>query len=324
MTTSLGARRPSSAKGCGRYAPSPSGDVHFGNLRTALLAWLYARATGRDFVVRVEDIDVQRSSRESAHRQLQDLSELGISWDGDVVFQQDRYAAYEEALAQLPVYECYCSRRDIQEAASAPHAIPGQYPGTCRNLSPQQRAQRRAELADAHRIPSLRLRTEVSKWTIHDELCGEYTGDVDDMVVRRGGNVHQIGPQGADWAYNLAVVVDDAAAGVDQVVRGDDLLSSAPRQAYLAHLLGLNAPTFVHVPLVINGQGQRLAKRDGAVTWRQMRENLTIAEIITTMANSLGYAGTFHTAAELLSVFDPAEFAAKPEAHVPYTFNLWD
>ena len=116
----------SATTGAGRYAPSPSGDLHFGNLRTALLAWLFARSTGRRFVVRVEDIDKQRSSQESAERQLADLRALGLDWDGEVIYQHDRDAAYEQALAQLPTYECYCSRNDIREASRAPHAIPGQ------------------------------------------------------------------------------------------------------------------------------------------------------------------------------------------------------
>ena len=216
----------------GRYAPSPSGDLHLGNLRTALLAWLYARSSGRRFLVRVEDIDTQRSSRESARRQLEDLATLGLDWDGEVICQQDRYAAYEEALAQLPTYECYCSRKDIREASRAPHAIPGQYPGTCRNLTEDQRAAKRAELAAQNRQPALRLLADVPTFTIHDALHGTYTGDVDDFILRRGG-------QDTGWAYNLAVVVDDAFQGIDQVVRGDDLLSSAPRQAYLASLLGI-------------------------------------------------------------------------------------
>ncbi|MDU7102728.1 MAG: tRNA glutamyl-Q(34) synthetase GluQRS, partial [Corynebacterium sp.] len=253
----------SATTGAGRYAPSPSGDLHFGNLRTALLAWLFARSTGRRFVVRVEDIDKQRSSQESAERQLTDLRALGLDWDGEVIYQHDRDAAYEQALAQLPTYECYCSRKDIREASRAPHAIPGQYPGTCRHLTEDQRAAKRAELAAQNRKPALRLLADVSTFTIHDALHGTYTGEVDDFILRRGG-------QDTGWAYNLAVVVDDAYQGIDQVVRGDDLLSSAPRQAYLASLLGIEPPEYIHVPLVLNESGERLAKRDGAVTMREM------------------------------------------------------
>lgn len=296
----------------GRYAPSPSGDLHLGNLRTALLAWLYARSSGRRFVVRVEDIDTQRSSRESAVRQLEDLAALGLDWDGEVIYQQDRYAAYEEALAQLPTFECYCSRKDIQEASRAPHAIPGQYPGTCRALSRDARAAKRAELAAQNRVPAIRLRAEATEYTIHDALVGEYTGEVDDFILRRGGQRPADPTQGMDWAYNLAVVVDDAHQGVDQVVRGDDLLSSAPRQAYLANLLGYDEPEFVHVPLVLNPEGNRLSKRDGAVTLRQLLEEpgRGPGDVVKLLARSLGYEAS--SAAELLSQFRPEELPREP------------
>lgn len=249
--------------GAGRYAPSPSGDLHLGNLRTALLAWGLARQSGRRFVMRVEDLDRVRPG--AAQRQLQDLAALGIDWDGDVLYQSSRTAAYQEALDKLSqaglVYECYCSRKDILAAPTAPHAAPGAYPGTCRDLPEDVRERRRAYLASQGRTPSLRLRADRDTWRVHDIFAGEYTGAVDDFVLRRGDGV---------MAYNLAVVVDDAFSGVDQICRGDDLLPSAPRQAYLAHLLGLPQPTYAHVPLVLGPGGQRLAKRDGAVTLRQL------------------------------------------------------
>lgn len=289
----------------GRYAPSPSGDLHFCNLRTALLAWLCARSTGRRFIVRVEDVDSQRSSAESAQRQLEDLATLGLDWD-EVVVQSEREEAYAQAIAQLPVYECFCSRKDIQEASRAPHAIPGQYPGTCRSLSDAALEQRRSAFRAQGRTPALRLRAEVSQWAVHDLLHGEYLGEVDDFIVRRGAQ-----PGGhADWAYNVAVVVDDAFSGVDQVVRGDDLLSSAPRQAYLAHLLGVPVPEYVHVPLVLNAEGKRLAKRDGAVTLRQMLETRTIAEVVQQMAATLGLKGA--SPAEVLSGFDMSAIPREP------------
>lgn len=299
----------------GRYAPSPSGDLHLGNLRTALLAWLYARSSGRRFLVRVEDIDTQRSSRESARRQLEDLATLGLDWDGEVIYQQDRYAAYEEALAQLPTYECYCSRKDIQEASRAPHAIPGQYPGTCRALSDDERAAKRAELATQNRVPAIRLRADASSFTIHDALAGEYTGEVDDFILRRGGQPPADLNQSMDWAYNLAVVVDDAFQGVDQVVRGDDLLSSAPRQAYLAHVLGFPEPEFVHVPLVLNSEGVRLSKRDGAVTLRQLlaEPGREVGDIIRLLAHSLGYdTEELYTPTDLLKRFKPDKLSREP------------
>lgn len=264
-------------QGFGRYAPSPSGDLHLGNLRTAVLAWLFAQHSGRGFRMRIDDIDAQRSSPESATRQLEDLAALGITWEEPVASQQQTLSFYAEALADLQqrglVYECYCSRKDIQEASRAPHAIPGRYPGTCRDLSLAQRAERQAELVAQDRVPALRLRPDANSHTVRESFSleaegGLYTGEVDDFVLRRGGNANQV--TDSDYAYNLAVVVDDHLAGVDQVVRGDDLLSSAPRQAYLADLLGYAPVEYVHVPLVLGPDGKRLAKRDGAVTLREI------------------------------------------------------
>lgn len=288
----------------GRYAPSPSGDLHFGNLRTALLAWLFARHTGRAFLMRVEDIDTQRSSPESAQRQLEDLQALDIDWDGPVTYQSENTARYQAALAQLPTFECYCSRKDIQEASSAPHAVPGHYPGTCRDLSDSQRGEKRAELSGQNRVPAIRLRADTDHFTVQDHYLGSYTGDVDDFILRRGG-------QQPDWAYNLAVVVDDGAQQVDQVVRGDDLLSSAPRQAYLATLLGIQVPEYVHVPLVLNAHGKRLAKRDGAVTLREMLADAEVNSVVEKLAASLGYPG-ITSPAQLLARFDPAALPREP------------
>ena len=201
----------------GRFAPSPSGDLHVGNLRTALLAWLFARSSGRDFLIRVEDLDRVRPGAEQ--RQLADLAAIGLDWDGEVLHQSQRLPVYARTIAELTarglVYECYCTRREIAQAATAPHAPQGAYPGTCRDLTDAERERRR----NPDRPPALRLRAEVTEFTVHDLLHGEFTGVVDDMVLRRGDGTP---------AYNLAVVVDDAAQGVDQVVRGDDLLPSTP------------------------------------------------------------------------------------------------
>lgn len=289
--------------GVGRYAPSPSGDLHFGNLRTALLAWLFARHSGRRFLLRIEDIDSQRSSAASAHRQIDDLRTLGLDWDGPILHQSDRFEAYGHALMNLPTYECYCSRREIREAATAPHVPPGTYPGTCRDLSDGQRQQRREALAQQGRIPAVRLRADVAQWTVRDHHHGDYTGEVDDVVLRRGG-------QDAGWAYHLAVVVDDGHQGVDQIVRGEDLLSSAPRQAYLAQLLDLPAPHYVHVPLVLNAAGQRLAKRDGAVTLRELLLDADVPTVLGRLAASLGMRAT--STQELLERFDPAVLPREP------------
>ena len=293
----------------GRYAPSPSGDLHFGNLRTAVLAWLFARQTGRNFYLRVEDIDSERSSAESAQRQIEDLEALGLDFDPPVIYQHDRGDAYAEALSRLDTYECYCPRRDIREAASAPHAQPGMYPGTCRDLSEEQRALRRSELHAEGRLPAIRLRAHVREWTVHDFYQGEYTGPVDDVILKRGGRIDQA--QAGDWAYNLAVVVDDGYQGVDQVVRGDDLLFSAPAQAYLADRLGLTIPSYVHVPLVVGPEGRRLAKRDGAVTLREMLRESSAEEVVAHIAESLGCAGVSNVQ-KLREVFDPAQLPRQP------------
>lgn len=293
----------------GRYAPSPSGDLHFGNLRTAVLAWLFARQTGRNFYLRVEDIDSERSSAESAQRQIEDLEALGLDFDPPMIYQHDRGDAYAEALSRLDTYECYCSRRDIREAASAPHAQPGMYPGTCRDLSEEQRALRRSELHAEGRLPAIRLRAHVREWTVHDFYQGEYTGPVDDVILKRGGRIDQA--QAGDWAYNLAVVVDDGYQGVDQVVRGDDLLFSAPAQAYLADRLGLTIPSYVHVPLVVGPEGRRLAKRDGAVTLREMLRESSAEEVVAHIAESLGCAGVSNVQ-KLREVFDPAQLPRQP------------
>lgn len=302
----------------GRYAPSPSGDLHFGNLRTAVLAWLFARQTGRNFYLRVEDIDSERSSAESAQRQIEDLTMLGLDFDPPVIYQHDRGDAYAEALSRLDTYECYCSRRDIREAASAPHARPGMYPGTCRDLSEEQRALLRSELHAAGRLPAIRLRAHVREWTVHDFYQGEYTGPVDDVILKRGGRIDQA--QAGDWAYNLAVVVDDGYQGVDQVVRGDDLLFSAPAQAYLSDRLGFTAPVYIHVPLVVGPEGRRLAKRDGAVTLREMLSENDVDDVVAQIAESLGYVGVC-SVRELLEKFDPSQFSQHPYMWTPQQYE---
>jgi glutamyl-tRNA synthetase len=278
----------------GRFAPSPSGELHVGNLRTAILAWLFARSTGRDFLLRVEDLDRARAGAEA--EQLRDLAAIGVTWDGAVVRQTDRGAVYGEAIDRLTAagltYECFCTRREIQDAPSAPHTPQGAYPGTCRNLDPAE-----LEYNRSARPAAIRLRAEVREYTVQDVLHGDFTGVVDDFVLRRNDGV---------TAYNLAVVVDDAAQGIDQVVRGDDLLPSTPRQAYLAALLHMPVPEYAHVPLVVNSDGARLAKRDGAVTLADLsRKGVTPAEVRDLILQSVGLpAGTLESA---LSAFRPAD-----------------
>ncbi|ALX03689.1 MULTISPECIES: tRNA glutamyl-Q(34) synthetase GluQRS [Aeromicrobium] len=278
----------------GRFAPSPSGDLHVGNLRTALLAWLFARSTRRSFVLRVEDLDRVRPGAEQ--RQLDDLLALGLDWDGPVVRQSERLAAYDAAVQALAdadlVYPCFCTRREVQEAPTAPHLPPGAYPGTCRDLTDAQRDARATA-----RPAALRLRAAVTSWTVHDVLHGDVEGVVDDVVLLRNDGTP---------AYNLAVVVDDAAQDVDQVVRADDLLTSAARQAYLASLLDLPQPTYAHVPLAVNVDGRRLAKRDGAVTLADLGRDRAWSMVV----ESLGLVGD--TPAELLESFDAAAVPRRP------------
>lgn len=291
--------------GTGRFAPSPTGDLHLGNLRTAILSWVWARRTGRAFVLRLEDIDRVRSG--SAERQIADLQAIGIDWDGEILVQSTRHEAHTAALDDLAakglLFECYCSRKDIREAASAPHVPPGHYPGTCLHLSEDERQAKRAELAAAHRLPALRLRAPASRWTVFDELHGEYTGPVDHFVVRRSDGVP---------AYNLAAVVDDGFQGVDQVVRGDDLLSQTPAQAALATLLGIPVPVYVHVPLALAPSGARLAKRDGAVTLEDLAAlGWSPADVLEWIGHSLGVSGA-RTAADLLDALSMDRLRAMP------------
>jgi glutamyl-tRNA synthetase len=287
----------------GRFAPSPTGDLHLGNLRTALIAWLFARSAGSRFLVRMEDLDTGRVREGAAGRQLADLAALGLDWDGDVVFQSQRLERYSEAIARLgaagELYECFCTRAEIRAAASAPHGpLPeGAYPGTCLHLTDAERIERRA----AGRVPALRLRAGGARVGFDDRVLGRVEGVVDDFVVQRN--------DGAP-AYNLAVVVDDAAQGIEEVVRGDDLADTTPRQLFLSRRLGLPEPAYTHVPLVVGPDGARLAKRHGGVTLREVAPG----EALHWMARSLGLPDGA-TPAELLDRFDPAEIPRLPAVY---------
>ena len=345
--------------GAGRFAPSPSGDFHLGNLRTYTLTWVIARVSGRRIIYRIEDIDRQRSHESAAADQMEDLASFGLDWDGEPVRQSERFSLYEAALDWLAergwTYECYCSRKDIQEASRAPHVTPGMYPGTCRRLTAEQRHEKRTQLFSQGRHPAIRFHahaayattmadaqtdapgaTSPPPWAVHEDFSTlqKYSGPVDDMVLRRGDN---------NWAYNLAVVVDDLTMGVDQITRGDDLLPSAPGQNFLAAMLEPWAVTMVepsaeggrvgaaparvvspsrwrynHVPLVVtdlstgahgstHSQFMRLAKRDGAVTLRELGYHTAWAWV----AESLGYPECT-SAPELLEAVTLARLPRQP------------
>ena len=249
----------------GRFAPTPSGRMHLGNLFCALLAWLSARSAGGRIVLRMEDLDPLRTSPAYARQLEEDLAFLGLDWDEGGSLggphgpydQSARTAYYESLLARLEekglVYPCFCSRAQLH-AASAPHASDGEvvYPGTCQALTPEQQAARRAV-----KDPALRLRVPSQMLCVDDghfgRICQRLDLECGDFILRRADGV---------FAYQLAVVADDAAMGVTQVVRGRDLLSSAPRQVYLYRLLGFSVPQFIHTPLLLAADGRRLSKRD--------------------------------------------------------------
>ena len=292
----------------GRFAPSPTGPLHLGNLRTALLAWLFARSSGARFLVRVEDLDRSRVRPGVEEAQLADLRAMGLDWDGPIVRQSDRTMLYEAAIARLDadglLYPCYCTRAEIRASVSAPHGIPAadRYPGICRELTAAERVEREA----TGRPPAQRVRADGLHMVFEDRLLGYHEEAIDDFVVRRNDG---------SPAYQLVVVVDDADQGVGEVVRGADLTGSTPRQLLLARLLDLPAPRHAHVPLVLGPDGQRLAKRHGAVTLAN-RSALGEgpAEVLAWMALSLGLTEPGERAIpdHLLAHFDPARLPLEP------------
>jgi glutamyl-tRNA synthetase len=301
----------------GRFAPSPTGDLHVGNLRTAVIAWLSARSQGEPYLVRMEDLDRRQSSVDHEDAQLRDLAAIGLDWDGEVVRQSDRFDRYEQAISDLEaqglVYECYCTRREIRDeieaSTQAPHGPPGSYSGTCRDLTDADRAAHRA----GGRRPALRLRSDHRTITFTDRFVGSMSGVVDDVVLRRNDGVP---------AYNLAVVVDDAAQGVTEVVRGDDLVSSTPRQIRLQELLGLPRPSYRHVPLVVDRSGERLAKRRGRhVTIADLQvQGVDVADIVAWIISSLGRGEVDRdlTLRDLIAAFDLDDLPRRPCPAPPF------
>ncbi|MDX6522435.1 MAG: glutamyl-tRNA synthetase [Gaiellales bacterium] len=268
----------------GRFAPSPSGPMHLGNARTAMLAWLDVRARGGSMLLRIEDLDRERCRPEHVALVRRDLAWLGLDWDAETPAQSLRDDAYSAAIDRLAgtglIYPCFCSRRD-RAVASAPHGGgEAVYPGTCRGLDQGQRDRLIAE----GRRPALRVMLPDSVVSVADRvnegISQLLATDVGDIIVRRSDGL---------YAYQLAVVVDDATDGVTDVVRGDDLVASAPRQVALQQLLGLPTPTYAHVPLVLGDDGERLAKRHGAVSLAELRDRgVTPSQVVGRLAEISG------------------------------------
>src|SRR5258708_7435112 len=262
-------------KPTGRFAPSPTGPLHLGSLVAAVGSWLFARREGGRWLVRMEDLDTPRVVPGSADEILRALERYGLTWDGEVVYQSQRIALYDEALATLRarnlVYDCACSRADLQRAASAPLGRDPVYPATCRSGLPPGRPAR-----------ALRIRAPNGVIAFHDMILGHNEEDVlestGDFVIRRADGV---------YAYQLTVVVDDASQGITQVVRGSDLLTSTARQIALQRALDLPTPAYAHLPLVVNNDGTKLGKRDGALPLPSLDEK----RVRETLAFALGFLG---------------------------------
>ena len=294
----------------GRYAPSPSGELHVGNLRTAMLAWLSAHGAGGTLRLRIDDLDPRVSLPEHEAVQRADLAALGITFDGDELRQSERRDEYSFAISSLKdrglLYECFCSRREVREAAAAPHVhLPdGAYPGTCRNLDERTRNERSQE-----RPAALRVRTNNVEIEFIDKHYGTQREFVDDFVIQRNDGVA---------SYNLATVLDDEAQSITEVVRGADLLAGTARHVWLRDVLGLTQVEHAHVPLVINEEGERLAKRDGAVTLSDLAAlGVDVDRVRSRLAETLGLAEPDEpvTMDDLLERYDP-------EA-VPLTEAVW-
>ena len=261
----------------GRFAPSPTGRMHLGNVFSALLSWLSAKSKGGEWLLRIEDIDPGRSRQVYADLLIDDLDWLGLPWDGNPVYQSQRSDIYEHYYAQLCqqglTYPCYCTRADLL-ATQAPHESDGRvvYKGTCRHLPPQP-----------DRPAATRLIVPDESIVFQDGHYGtmevNLASQVGDFIIRR--------KDGA-WAYQLAVVVDDALMGVTEVVRGRDLLLSSPQQMYIARLLNFPSPSFIHLPLLCNANGQRLSKRDSSLDMGCLRQHYTSTEIIGQLAYVAG------------------------------------
>lgn len=282
----------------GRFAPTPSGRMHLGNVFAALIAWLSVRSRDGEMVLRMEDLDTQRTSEEYANLLRQDLNWLGLDYDRETLPQSARSRVYDRYFEQLQemglLYPCYCTRSQLH-SVNAPHLSDGTYvyPGTCRNLTPAQRAA-------MDRKPAWRVVVPDREWSFTDRVQGAYAlnlaTECGDMVVRRADGV---------YVYQLAVTVDDGEAGVTEVVRGMDLLSSAPRQMYLQELFGFPHPEYGHVPMLLAPDGRRLSKRDRDLDLGQLQKWVNAETVIGTLAFSAGLIDRQESisAKELATVF---------------------
>lgn len=265
----------------GRFAPTPSGRMHLGNVFAALIAWLSVRSQGGEMVLRMEDLDTLRTSDAYARLLRQDLAWLGLDYDRETPPQSTRSETYDRYFDRLMemglLYPCYCTRSQLH-SVNAPHLSDGTYvyPGTCRNLTPQAR---RA----MNRAPAWRVVVPDRLWSLNDRVQGRYelnlAKDCGDMVVRRADGV---------YVYQLAVTVDDGEAGVTEVVRGMDLLSSAPRQMYLQELFGFPHPQYAHVPMLLAPDGRRLSKRDRDLDLGELQKRFSPEAIIGLLAHAAG------------------------------------
>ena len=283
----------------GRFAPTPSGRMHLGNVFAALLSYLSVKAKDGDWILRMEDLDTLRTKEEYAQLLRDDLRWLGLLWDEETEAQSKRSAVYDRYFELLKekdlLFPCYCTRSQLHNV-NAPHLSDGTYvyAGTCRNLTEEERAAQK-------RLPSWRVMVPDREYALCDWVQGDYrenlTTDCGDFVVRRADGV---------YVYQLAVTVDDGESGVTEVVRGWDLLGSAPRQMYLQELFGFEHPSYAHIPMLMAPEGRRLSKRDMDLDMGALRSRLKPEQLLGVLANAAGLTETADpiSASELTAIFD--------------------